>query len=399
MVGDRTLAVDFGSAFTAAAVAEGGTITDLAFDGYPALPSAVALDATGQVLTGLQAIDWGRAHPHSALWQPKREVAAGAKVRLGGITVLVADLVVAILDRVRAQAASWLSGRAPSDVILCHPATWTGAELGEIAATAAAAGIPDLAFEAEPIAAARHYLGGCPAPGCAPGGGPALSAAGDLVICDFGAGLDITVIQRGSDRLAVTGRPVAQDHLGGDDLDERLMDLLADRAYEADPRMWDTLAAVAQPAPTPELMLLRSRVTQARETLSGLLHTDITVPGYSAAFRITRREFEAAAKPDLERMATLTEAAITAAGLIPADLSALALAGAVSRTPAVSDVLASRLGVLSVMVADPKVPVAHGALLAGIAGDIGRDGQSATPSSPVRHYRVFDPDNYEWLNK
>jgi molecular chaperone DnaK (HSP70) len=224
-----------------------------------------------------------------------------------------------------------------------------------------------------------------------------LSGADDLAICDFGARLDVTVIRRSGDRLAVVGRPAA-DEFGGDDLDERLMDLLADRAYEADPRMWNSLAGAPQPEPPPQLGLVRNRVTQARETLSGFLHTDITVPGYSAAFRVTRREFEAAAKPDFTRMAALAETAITMAGLTPTSLPPLALAGAVSRTPAVSDVLASRFGVLPWVTADPKVAVAHGALLAGAASDLGADGRSARPSSRVQHYRVFDPDNDDWLN-
>jgi len=396
VAGDWKLAVDFGTAFTAAAVAEDNAITDVAFGGCPVLPSAVALDAAGQILTGWEALDWGRTNPHSVLRQPKREVSAGAKVRLDGTTVLVADVVVAVLNRILVEEASRRSGRPPSDVVFCHPATWTGAESGEISAAAAARGIPGLSFVAEPLAAAMHYFGGCPAPGCAQGGSSA-SGAGELVICDFGAGLGVTVIRRSDGLPAIAGRPSADDEFGGDDLDERMMDLLADRAYEADPRLWDSLTK-AQPEPTAELALVRSRVTHARETLSSLLHTDIAVPGYGASFRVTRREFEAAAKQDFERMVALTETAITLAGLTPTGLSAVALAGAVSRTPAVSDVLATRLSVLPWMPTDPKVPVAHGALLTGIAGAASAAGETTRPSVGPQHYRVFDPDNDDWLN-
>jgi molecular chaperone DnaK len=370
VAGNRRLSIDFGSGFTAAALAEGGEIIDVAFDGSPVLPSAVAVGPRGRLLTGWAALDQAHVNPHTALRMPKRAVAAGAKVRLDGTSVLVADLVAAIIERVRAEAIRPKTG--PYQVIMCHPVAWTEAELAEIAAAAA---IPDLVFVPEPIAAARHFRTKCPALSCTQDS----QIDGEIAVFDFGMGLDIAIV-RGD---TVIGRPGGDVELGGDDLDERMMDLLADRAYQADPPTWDAITNAED-----KKLLLRGQVSEAREALSLLLHVDITVPGFAAPFRITRREFEVAVRPDLDRAAMLTEAVITSAGLTPG-MPAVALAGAVSRTPAVSDVLAARFGSLPAAPPDPKTTVAHGALQTATAPYAAKDRQP---------YLTLDPDNDDWLN-
>jgi molecular chaperone DnaK (HSP70) len=369
--GDGRLSIDLGSCFTVAAVAEDGEITDVTFDGIPVLSSAVALGPRGQVLTGRAAIDQARANPHTALRMPKRAVAAGAKVRLDGTSVLVADLVAAIIERVHTEATR--HNARPREVIVCHPMAWTEAELAEIAV---AAGIPGLSFVPEPIAAARHFRTKCPACNCTQNS----QIDGEIAVYDFGMGLDIAIV-RGD---TVIGRPGGDVELGGDDLDERMMDLLADRAYQVEPSAWDSITDAEDKS-----ALLRSQVSQARETLSLLLHVDVAVPGFAAPFRITRREFEVAARPDLERTAALTEAAITSAGFTAADVSAVTLAGAVSRTPAVSDVLAARFGALPALPLDPKAAVAHGALLTVATPHAAKDREP---------YLTLDPHNDDWLN-
>jgi len=88
------------------------------------------------------------------------------------------------------------------------------------------------------------------------------------------------------------------------------------------------------------------------------------VPGYDTRFLIRRHQFEDAVSEDLERSVEQLLDTIGSAGLAPADLDALVLAGGASRMPRVSDLLAERLGLLPHITPDPKSVVAHGALLA-----------------------------------
>jgi molecular chaperone DnaK len=376
VAGDWRLAIDIGSSFTAAAIAEDGQIADLRFGASTVFPAAVALAPGGQVLIGDKALAQAGADPCSVLRMPKRAMTAGAKVRLTGRTMLVAHLLASVVDRVRSEAIRHQRGRPPSEVIVCHPGQWTDAELSEIAGAAASGGA--ISFVAEPVAVARHYLAGCPAAGCAHDGLPDLSGDAVLAVCDFGAGLDVTLVRSDADRLGIAAQPGGDADLGGDDLDERLTELVADRAYQADPRAWDALAEAAPPAPG--LVLLRSRVTAAREELSRLTHATVTVPGFGSPFRITRQEFETAARPELERAVAVAGEAVS-----EASVGAFLLAGAVSRTPAVSDTLAGHFGTLPRTAADPKATLAHGALL------------SATGPA-TRQYLIRDPDNDDWLN-
>jgi molecular chaperone DnaK len=383
--GDWRLSIDLGTRFTAAAVAGDNGIENLTFGGSTLLPSVVALAPGGTVLTGREALDFGWVNPSSSLLSPKLSVGPGAKVRLNGVTALVADLVAAVLNRAYAEAVRCHAADVPTDVTVCHPAAWTDPELAEIAA---AAQIPGLTFLPEPVAAARHHLGPCPAAGCAQDRKADLGGDGNLVVVDFGAALDIAVIRVEGDRLTV-GSLGGDPELGGDELDERLLDVLADRAYAADAAAWDALAHGPGTAWMSDLAVLRRHVTQGREDLSRLLYADIDVPGYRTAFRVTRREFEAAARQVLEPVAELAETAIAMAGLAGAEFT-LALAGSVSATPAVSDVLAARFGVLPAAGADPKTTVAHGALLPGSA----HHGGGRRYHIPT----VFDPDGDAWLN-
>jgi molecular chaperone DnaK len=385
--GDWKLSIDLGAKFTAAAMADDDGIVDLKFGADAVLPSVVALGPGGQVLTGRQALDHARANPRSALRHPKQAVAAGAKVRLDGVTALVADLVAAVLERVHMEAVRCQGGRKPAEVILCHPATWADAEMVEIAEAASAVGLPGVAFVADPVAAARHYLTQCPSPQCGAGRPLDLADGASLVVVDFGAGLDVTVIRLDGGQLAVAALG-GDAELGGDDLDERLTDVLADHAYAADPQAWDAVTRIQDPGSAAELAQLEWRVTEGRQALSRLLYADIEVPGYQTAFRITRREFDAAARQQFERAVTVTEAAITMAGLSVTEPPALALAGAVSRTPAVSDTLSSHFGVLPAVAAEPKSTVAHGALLT-VAG---------RPGGYRGRHVILDPDNDDWLS-
>jgi molecular chaperone DnaK (HSP70) len=375
MAGDWRLAIDIGSAFTAAAIAEDGQITDLTFGGSTVLPAVVALGAGGQVLIGQSALARAEADPGSALRMPRRAMAAGAKVRLGGRTFLVADLLASVVDCVCSEAIRQQSGRPPGEVVVCHPVQWTEAELSEIIGV----GVGAVSFVPEPVATARHYLAGCPAVGCAHDGLPNLPGDAVLAVCDFGAGLDVTLVRGEAGRLEIVGPPGGDADLGGDDLDERLAELVADRAYQADARAWDALASASPPAPG--LALLRSCVTAAREDLSRLTHATVAVPGYGSPFRITRLEFEAAVRPELERAVAAIEAAVHRASV-----AAFLLAGAVSRTPAFSDVLAGHFGKLPETTKNPKATVTHGALL------------SATGLAMQQQYLILASDDPDWLN-
>jgi molecular chaperone DnaK (HSP70) len=389
VAGEWSLAVDFGTSFTSAATISNGQLATLPTPDGGLIPSVVWLDPANQFLTGQRAVESAEQDAASAVRQPKRALITSPTMRLGGRTVLAPDAAAAVLHYAYSAAMSIHGGSQPRHAVLSHPAYWADDQIEEYLAAAEAAGIRRPTPVAEPVAAARHYVVGCPARDCAGADRLEPSADGYLLVHDFGAGTDITVVRCESSRLTMQGEPVHQPDLGGDELDERLLDLVADRARESEPGLWESLDLDGAPPLSPAMIGLRKEITAARERLSAWRHADVTIPGSATAIRVTRPEFEAAIEPELSQTIALAERALRSAGVGPAELSEIVLAGGANRTPGVSDALSKRFD-LPLTAPDPKAVVAHGALLAFTSA--WRDTRKTAVINPADRCWLYEDD-------
>src|SRR5689334_1311741 len=188
------LAVDFGTSNTVAVLRRGaGQPTPLLFDASPMLPSGVFAGPDGDVLTGADAERAASGFPAGLEANPKRRIDDGT-VWLGEREMPVVDLVAAVFARVRAEATR-VAGHAPSAVMLTHPVAWSHTRLGVLSIAARAAGLGDVSFVAEPVAAAAYFatvLGhDVPVDRC-------------LVVYDLGGGtFDVTVLRRRAEGFTV----------------------------------------------------------------------------------------------------------------------------------------------------------------------------------------------------
>ncbi|MFD9368482.1 Hsp70 family protein [Streptomyces sp. NPDC060020] len=394
---DWSLAVDFGTCFTTAATfgdeaAVGGVgPRSLEIENSRCLPALVCLDDSGALLTGRAAQQRAAHHPDQAERAPKRALARQSAVLLGGRPVPAAELAAAVLRRVYAEARAAHDGRTPARTVLTHPARWGTAERGRLADAAARAGIADPGFLPEPVAAALHH-----------GQVHAVPEGGAVAVYDLGGGtFDTAVLRRtarGFDTVAIGGDP----YLGGEDLDECLRDLLAERAADRDPDPWHALWDDPGPPAAAQRAALGRELTAAREALSQTGSVDLAVPGYPQPFLIRAHEYSAAAEPLLSRSYELLAATIADAGLDPADVHEIVLTGGASRTPRVSDLIAERIGRLPLLTADPKSAVVLGALAVlpatrppgstEAAPPPDADGDAAAPGGRVRRYLNPDGD-------
>ncbi|WP_067905130.1 Hsp70 family protein [Actinomadura chibensis] len=364
-MGRWTLAIDFGTSFTTAVTAVDGNVVPVEIANSRYLPSTVAMEDGGALLTGPEALQRARHEPESAVRLPKRALVAGPKVRLGGRTVATTDLVAAVLGRAAAEARAAHGGAEPAETTLTHPAGWCDDQLAALRKAAAAAGLGTVRLVAEPIAAAAHYVVGCAAAECRAASRLDLPDGAYLAVYDLGGGtFDTAVVQRAGAGFVLVGEPGGDPALGGEDFDERLLELLAERAADRDPDAFDALdPAVGGPPARRARVMLRRDITEAKQALSRRVTVDLAIPGFPATFRVTRREFTEIIEADLRRTADLLRATVTGAGLDPSDLAAVALAGGSSRVPRVAELIAETFGALPLMAPDPKSSVAHGALL------------------------------------
>lgn len=385
------LAIDFGTSFTTVATSLDGRILPVEIANSRYLPSTIAIDDGGTILTGPEALQRARHDPASAVRLPKRALVAGPKVRLGGHTVATTDLVAAVLERAASEARLVHGGTEPGEIVLAHPAAWGGDQLAALGKAAAAAGLGTPRLVAEPIAAAAHYAVGCTATECAAVARLELPDGAHLAVYDLGGGtFDTAVVRREGSGFVLAGEPGGDAALGGEDFDERLLDLLADRAIERDPAAWEGLAPAAGPVAHRARTMLHRDVTEAKHALTRRFTVDLAVPGYPATFRVLRDEFTQTIEDDLRRSLGRLQATVAGAGLDLTDVAAVALAGGSSRVPRVAELIAETFGALPLMAPDPKSSVAHGALLIPA---------SPPPAGPAAggERLPIDPDPPDWL--
>lgn len=195
--GEARLAIDCGIASTAAVLAwPDGTWLPLMFDGEPALPSAVLVGGDGDVLTGHQAWQAAAADPQRFIPAPRRS--PEQQLAVAGADVDTLDLVAATLRRVAAEAQRAV-GSVVEDVRLVVPAGWGPRRRTWMRHAAHRAGLPEPRLIEAPVAVAGHLLAT----------GVQVPVGSYIVVCDVGAGAEVSVLRRGPAGFEVLATLVA----------------------------------------------------------------------------------------------------------------------------------------------------------------------------------------------
>jgi Hsp70 protein len=373
------IAVDFGTTATVAAVSVAGgpaVLLELERDSTR-MPSAVFLEKDGSLAVGRRAAHQAMIDPARFQPTPKREIGRPF-ITFGDQRIATMDVIAAVLSRVLVTAFGERGARPPEVIALTHPVRW-GAERTRVLAdalvaaagslpgqvidaglpapvAAAAAELPGPVLVPEPVAAAWHYAAGYDLP---PGAA--------LAVYDLGGGtFDTAVVIRG----AGGGFEVRADgglaDLGGEDFDAELLAFCGARLAGAHPGRW---AAIVDPGTDQGARTDRRRLAEyvqaAKEDLSTRMRTSCRLlDNPPAETLLERQDLERLIEPHLRRSLDELAGTIARAGLTPAALAGLYLAGGSSRIPKVADLLKDRLGITPTPLDDPKAVVARGALAA-----------------------------------
>jgi actin-like ATPase involved in cell morphogenesis len=352
-MGAWTLAIDFGTTSSSAAVANGGLeLVEVA--GAPRVPSAVLADRDGSLVAGDIAVRQGAGAPDRVERTPKRRIGDRVVV-LGDQQLAPADLAAAVLRLLADEAIRRQGGEAPSEVRLTHPASWAGTRLGVLRDAASRAGLGEVSFVPEPVAAALHYAD------------EQLAVGALVAVYDLGGGtFDTAVLRRTEEGFEVVGPPGGSDRLGGEDFDERLYQHVGAALAAQDGDAWEHLRYSEERPWVRANAALRAEVRAAKEALSSTADYTIYVPApVDAEVRVTREELERLIAGDLERTVDELCATVDRAGVTLDDLAAVYLVGGSSRIPLITRLLADRLGRMPVTWGDPKAVVVLGAAAAG----------------------------------
>lgn len=345
------LAIDLGTSNTVAVMRRpDGRTWPLLFDGQNLMPSAVFLDARGQLLAGWDSYRLAQSDPSRYEPNPKQRIDEQT-VLLGGTAVETCDLLAAVLVHV-AAAATKAAGSLPA-AVLTHPATWGAPRRQVLIAAAQRAGWRTVQLVPEPVAAVRYFTGVQRHP---------VPPGGTCAVFDFGGGtLDVAVVRNDGHAFTVIGSGGIGD-LGGIDIDAAIADHVGVLVARHSPQAWRRLQQPATELEWRNRWLFMNDVRGAKETLSRRAMAPVPVPGMESALHLTREELEDLAGPIVQRGVAKMSDVLRESGVKPGNLSGLFLVGGSSRMPLVARLLNAELGIHPIVLEQPEIPVAEGAL-------------------------------------
>jgi hypothetical protein len=238
----------------------------------------------------------------------------------------------------------------------------------------------------EPVAAAAYFTTVL---------GRELRMGRAVAVYDLGAGtFDIGVVRRhgtGFETLAAAGLA----DLGGIDLDHLVVEharlLTRDAAADAWGRLdWPRTADDHRARRT-----LWDGARAVKEQLSRHAAADLYVPLVEATVRLTREEFDRAARPLLERSVEVTLTTLRRAGVAREALAGLFLVGGSSRVPLVASLLHRTLGLAPTVIEQPELAVATGSLHLDTPGSTSPEPVPApdpVPRAPATGIEPAEPD-------
>ncbi|MGH9135897.1 MAG: Hsp70 family protein [Acidimicrobiales bacterium] len=362
------LGIDLGTTFTAAAVARGERVEIVGLGNHTsAIPTAVLLRDDGTLLVGDAAIRRGQLEPARLAREFKRRLGDATPIILGH-TPYSAERLMAAVVRDVVDAVSERQGGRPTAVVIAHPANWGPYKRELLEQAAVVAGLHGASFVTEPEAAAIHFASG-----------ERVDEGGIVAVYDLGGGtFDAAVLKRVGDRFVTMGQPQGIERLGGIDLDESVMSHIRTTLGDAFANLDGS-----DPAVRSAMIRLRDDAVGAKEALSADSETVIQVmlPGLQTQIRLTRPEFESMIRPVLRETVEMLKRALDVAGVAPAGLSAVVLAGGSSRIPLVAEMVSAAIGRPVSVDAHPKDTVALGA--ARLAASAERATSQPTPVAPA----------------
>ncbi|HEU4408611.1 MAG TPA: molecular chaperone DnaK [Polyangiaceae bacterium] len=283
-----------------------------------------------------------------------------AWVRVRGRELSPPEVSAHVLEHLREAAEAFLGGRV-TDAVIAVPAHFDDAQRQATKDAGRIAGLNVRRILNEPTAAALAY-------------GLDRGRAERIAVYDLGGGtFDVSVLELSAGVFGV--KAVGGDgRLGGNDFDDRLLDVLAGEFRREQ--------GVDLRADRAALYRLREAVERAKHELSSALETDVTLPFLTAGPAgplhlerpVRRSEFEILTRDLVERTLAVCRQTLADARLAPADVENVVLVGGMTRMPAVQRAVRDFFGREPQRGIDPDEVVAvgaalHAAALEGAEGD------------------------------
>ena len=348
----KVIGIDLGTTNSCMAVMEGGEPVVIPnSEGGRTTPSVVGFTKTGERVIGEAALRQQAVNAGRTVLSIKREMGNDTRVKIDGKGYTPQEISAMILQKLRRDAQDYL-GETVTQAVITVPAYFTDAQRQATKDAGRIAGLEVLRIINEPTAAAFAY-------------GLDHGQAQKILVYDLGGGtFDVSLIEIGDGVIEVLATS-GDNHLGGDDFDQRLTDhLIAEfRRTEKVDLSRDEAA----------MLRVREAAEKAKRELSAQMTAQVMLPflcqdkngPHHMDITVTRAQFEQMTHDLLERTCGPVNQVMTDAGLTMQQLSQVLLVGGSTRMPAVQELVKRLTGKTPSKAMNPDECVAMGAALQG----------------------------------
>ncbi|ACU93798.1 chaperone protein DnaK [Cryptobacterium curtum DSM 15641] len=378
----KIIGIDLGTTNSAMAVMEGSEPEILVnAEGDRTTPSVVGFRKDGERVVGKAAKNQAVTNPTNTVSSVKRFIGRSfaetaeerktvsytvkdgkdgrAVIDIDGKDYMPEEISAMVLQKLKNDAEKQV-GSPITQAVITVPAYFNDAQRQATKDAGKIAGLEVMRIINEPTAAALAY------------GLDKTNKDEKVLVFDLGGGtFDVSVLELGDGVFEVCST-AGDNHLGGDDWDQRVIDWMADK--------FKTDNGIDLREDKMALQRLKEAAEKAKIELSSTTQTNINLPFITADatgpkhldYTLTRAEFERITHDLLERCKQPVQRALSDAGLSTGDVNEVLLVGGSSRMPAVQELVKTVTGKQPNMSVNPDEVVAMGAAVQGgvLAGDV-----------------------------
>ena len=352
----KIIGIDLGTTNSCVAVFEGGEPVVIPNpEGARTTPSVVAFTKNGERLVGQVAKRQAITNPDHTVSSIKRKMGSDYKVNIDGTNYTPQEISAMILRKMKSDAEAYL-GQTITQAVITVPAYFTDAQRQATKDAGKIAGLEVLRIINEPTAAALAY-------------GVDKEKDGKVMVFDLGGGtFDVSLLEI-SDGVFEVLATAGNNHLGGDDFDQRIIDWMAETFKKEN--------GIDVRGDKMVLQRLKEAAEKAKIELSGMTSTNINLPFLTATASgpvhfettLTRAKFNEITADLVDATMKPTRQVLSDAGLKPSDVDKVLLVGGSTRIPAVQEAVKKFMGSEPFKGINPDECVAIGAAIqAGVLG-------------------------------
>jgi molecular chaperone DnaK len=326
----RAVGIDLGTTNSVVSVLEGGEPTVITnAEGARTTPSVVAFAKNGEVLVGEVAKRQAVTNVDRTIRSVKRHMGTDWKINIDGKDFTPQQISAFVLQKLKRDAESYL-GEKVADAVITVPAYFNDSERQATKEAGEIAGLNVLRIVNEPTAAALAY---------------GLDKDDQtILVFDLGGGtFDVSLLEIGDGVVEVKATN-GDNHLGGDDWDQRVVDHLV--------KQFQNGHGVDLSKDKMALQRLREAAEKAKIELSSSTETSINLPYITASAegplhldeKLTRSQFQQLTSDLLDRCKTPFHNVIKDAGIQLSEIDHVVMVGGSTRMPAVAELVRELTG-------------------------------------------------------